>query len=100
MPRHIEVDRTFWPLGDGEEYDPDTLRAKARFGLNLMHWSDLLTMTRVVILAEAGTGKTHELRETARRLRREGKAAFLCHIEDLATDGLEKALSEGNFEEV
>src|SRR5438105_6069321 len=100
MPRHIELNRTFWPLGDGEEYDPDTLREKARFGLHLMHWSDLLTMTRVVILAEAGTGKTHELRETARRLRREGKAAFFCHIEDLATDGLEKALSEGNGEEV
>jgi len=30
----------------------------------------------------------------------EGKAAFFCHIEDLATDGLEKALSEGNSEEV
>jgi len=100
MPPHIELDRTFWPLGDGEEYDPDTLRAKANFGLNLMHWSDLLTMTRVVILAEAGTGKTHELREAARRFRREGKVAFFCHIEDLATDGLEKALSEGNVEEV
>jgi hypothetical protein len=81
MPRHIELDRIFWPLGDGEEYDPDTLRAQARFGLHLMHWSNLLTMTRVVILAEAGTGKTHELRETARRLRREGKAAFFCRIE-------------------
>ena len=100
MPRHIELDRTFWPLGDGEEYDPDTLRAQARFGLHLMHWSNLLTMTRVVILAEAGTGKTHELRETARRLRREGKAAFFCRIEWLATDGLENALSEGNGEEV
>jgi hypothetical protein len=57
-------------------------------------------MTRVVILAEAGTGKTHELRETARRLRREGKAAFFCRIEWLATDSLENALSEGNIEEV
>src|SRR5262249_50607818 len=100
MPPHIELNRTFWPLGDGEEYDPDTLRAKAQFGLHLMHWSNLLTMMRVVILAEAGTGKTHELRETARRLHRESKAAFFCHIEDLATDGLEKALSEGNGEEV
>ena len=100
MPRHIELDRTFWPLGDGEEYDPDTLRAQARFELHLMHWSNLLTMTRVVILAEAGTGKTHELRETARRLRREGKAAFFCRIEWLATDSLENALSEGSIEEV
>jgi hypothetical protein len=100
MLPHTELNRTFWPLGDGEEYDPDTLRAKARYGLHLMHWSDLLTMTRVVILAEAGTGKTHELRATARRLRREGKAAFFCHIEELATDGFERALSEGNSEEV
>lgn len=100
MPPHIELNRTFWPIGDEEEYDPDTLRAKAQFGLHLMHWSDLLTMMRVVILAEAGAGKTHELRETARRLRRESKAAFFCHIEDLATGGLEKALSEGNGEEV
>jgi len=100
MPPHVELDRTFWPLGDGEEYDPDTLRAKASFELYLMHWSDLLPMTRVVILAEAGTGKTHELRETARRLRREGKAAFFCRIEWLATGSLENALSEGNAEEV
>jgi hypothetical protein len=99
MMPHIALDRTFWPLGDGEEYDPATLRAKARFGLHLMYWSDLLIKTRVIILAEAGTGKTHELRETARRLRREGKAAFFCHIEDLATDGLETALSEGHGEE-
>jgi hypothetical protein len=73
MLPHIELDRTFWPLGDGDEYDPNTLRARAAFGLNQMRWSDLLAITRVVILAEAGTGKTHELWETARRLRREGK---------------------------
>ncbi len=65
-----------------------------------MHWSDLLNMTRVIILAEAGIGKTHELRETARRLRREEKIAFFCRIEWLATDNLEHALSEGNAEEV
>ncbi len=64
-----------------------------------MRWSDLLDMTRVVILAEAGTDKTHELRETARRMRREGKAAFFCRIEELAANGLENALLEGNVEE-
>jgi hypothetical protein len=99
MLPHIELDRAFWPLGDGDEYDPDMLRAKATFGVDRLHWSDLLEMTRVVILAEAGTGKTHELRETARRLRREGKAAFFCRIEELAADGLENALVEGDAEE-
>ena len=99
MPPHIELYRTFWPLGDGDEYDPDTLRARVAYGLNQMRWSDLLDMTRVIILAEAGTGKTHELRETARRLRREGKAAVFCRIEELAVNGLENALLEGNVEE-
>src|SRR6266542_1965086 len=56
-------------------------------------------MTGVVILAEAGTGKTHELRETARGLRREGKAACFRRIEELAADGLENALVDGNVEE-
>jgi hypothetical protein len=99
MLPHIELDGTFWPLGDGDEYAPDTLRARAVFGRNQMSWSDLLAMTRVVIPAEAGTGKTHELWETARRLQREGQGAFFCRIEDLATDGLENAFLEGNVEE-
>jgi hypothetical protein len=73
MLPHIELDRTFWLLGDGDDYDPDTLRAKVAFGSNQLRWSDLLEATRGIILAEAGTGKTHELQETARRLRREGK---------------------------
>jgi hypothetical protein len=50
MLSHIELDRTFWPLGDGDEYDPDTLRARAAFGSNQLRWSELLDMTRVVIL--------------------------------------------------
>lgn len=97
MLAHIELDRTFLPLGDGDEYDPDTLRAKAAAGSDRIHWPELLAMKRVVILAEAGTGKTHELRETTRRLRRQKKAAaFFCRIEELADRSLEDALAEGS----
>ena len=96
---HIELDRIFLPYKDEDESAPDMLRAMAASGLDRICWSDLLEMTRVVILAEAGTGKTHELLETARRLRREGKAAFFCRIEDLAADSFWHALSEGNREE-
>jgi hypothetical protein len=99
MLPHIELDRTFWLLGDGDEYDPDTLRAKVAFGSNQLRWSDLLEATRGIILAEAGTGKTHELQETARRLRREGKSAFFWRPEELAEDGLENSLIEGHAEE-
>jgi hypothetical protein len=99
MLPHIELDRGFWPLGDKDEHDPDILRAKAAFGQDQMRWSDLLEMTRVVILAEARTGKTHEVRETARRLRSEGKSAFFCRIEDLAAVGLGHAIARGNARE-
>jgi hypothetical protein len=84
-------------LGDGDEYDPDTLRAKAAAGSDRIPWPELLAMKRVVILAEAGTGKTHELRETTHRLRRQKKAAaFFCRIEELADRSLEEALEEGS----
>ena len=96
MLPHIALDRIFLPYKDEDESAPDMLRAMAASGLDRMRWSDLLAVTRVVILAEAGTGKTHELLETARRLRREGKAAFFCRIEDLAADSFWHALSEGN----
>ena len=49
----------------------------------------------MVILAEPGTGKTEELRETAIRIRREGQAAFLCRIELLHELGLRLSLDVG-----
>src|SRR5918992_5296067 len=100
MLPHVELNRTFWPLGDSHEYDPDRLRATSAFGLNQFHWPELLEMSRVVILAEAGTGKTHELRQIARRLRTEGNTAFFCDIADLADFSLADALIEGNAQEL
>jgi hypothetical protein len=99
MLPHIELNRRFWRLGDTEEHDPDALRMRAALGLGGETWSDLLEQSRVVILAEAGTGKTHELRETARRLGDEGQKAFFCRIEDLAEISLEEAIEIGSLEE-
>ncbi|MFQ5955438.1 MAG: hypothetical protein ACE5JZ_10280, partial [Kiloniellales bacterium] len=92
MPTHVDLDRTFWSLGDEKDFDPDELRARAWFGLSGLSWNDLLKKPRVVILAEAGTGKTHELHAKAEALKAEGRAAFFCRIEDLASDGLPAAL--------
>jgi hypothetical protein len=99
MLPHVELNRTFWRLGDTEEHDPERLKAYAAFGLEGEDWTKLLERSRVVILAEAGTGKTHELRETARRLRAEGKASFFCRFDDLAEVQLADALEEGNINE-
>lgn len=42
-------------------------------------------MHRVVILSEAGSGKTEEIRHAAQRLRNEGKAAFFLRLENVCT---------------
>ena len=49
-------------------------------------WAELLEMPRVVILAEAGTGKTEELRLRAKTLQNEGKSAFFCRMESVAEE--------------
>ena len=98
MPTHVDLDRKFARLGDEENFDPDALRARVAFGLADLGWDDLLREPRVVILAEAGTGKTHELRAKAEALKAEGLAAFFCRIEYLASDGLPEALDPADDE--
>jgi len=61
-------------------------------------WSDLLKLPRVVVLSEAGSGKTEEIRHTAQRLRREGKPAFFLRLEHIPTE-FETAFEEGTYEE-
>lgn len=46
-------------------------------------WDTLVGQYRVVILADAGAGKTHELRASAERLAAVGKPAFFIRIEDI-----------------
>src|SRR5258708_2587762 len=56
-------------------------------------WDELLQKWRVVVLAEAGSGKTSELSERARLLSAGGKHAFSLSVTDVANDGLENALA-------
>ncbi len=58
----------------------------------MLGWDELLAIRRVVILAEAGSGKTEELRERARLLLAAGKFAFYATVQDVGRDGLESAL--------
>jgi hypothetical protein len=52
----------------------------------------------VVILSEAGSGKTEEISEAARGLRAEGKTAFFLRLEHVADD-FDTAFGEGTLEE-
>lgn len=56
-------------------------------------WPELLKEPRLVILAEAGAGKTREMREQVKRLVAEGKFAFFLRLEDLAQEQLPELLS-------
>jgi len=89
----VPLDRRFYEWredADGLAH----LRYRAAAGLSdgMLGWPDLLAKRRVVILAEAGSGKTEELREQARLQTASGKFAFYATVQDVGRDGLDKAL--------
>jgi hypothetical protein len=93
----IELNRTFHELSNNcdESYDID-------FGLALqggksLHWPDLIKERRLIILSEAGSGKTMEIRHIALTLREQGKAAFFLRLEYIPGD-FEDAFEVGTFE--
>src|SRR5689334_18115737 len=92
---HIELHRTFRELLRNKQHSDD---ARALYpGNATLTLPDLLNERRVIILSEAGSGKTEEIRETARRLRREGKAAFFLRLEHVVID-FDSAFEEGTAE--
>lgn len=98
LDEYISLDRTFHELTleSGANDDVDLTR---RLGQReSLRWPNLLSEYRVILLSEAGSGKTEEIRNTARKLRQEGKHAFFVRIEHVTQD-FEDAFEEGSFEE-
>jgi hypothetical protein len=89
---YVDLNRRFVEINEKEELDPDTYQSLAGLKSFGFLWEDLLKKSRVVILAEAGMGKTEELKAQTRKLRKDGKYAFFCRIEDLAEEGLVNSL--------
>lgn len=69
----IELDRTFHELRGTGKADDDSDTIARFFGTGPLNWEKLLLEHRVVMLSEAGSGKTEEIRNTARKLRSAGK---------------------------
>lgn len=61
---------------------------------NRTDWQTLHEEYRCVILAEAGAGKTYEMKSCAEHIQKSGRAAFFIRIEDIA-DGFEEAFEVG-----
>ena len=57
-----------------------------------MPWGSVLARRRIVLLAEAGSGKTEEMREQTRVRSATGQFAVYATVEDVDRDGLEGAL--------
>ena len=70
MPNFIDLQRRFHDLTDAELEDIEHLVSSVEYGFDLgsIGWSELLRHARVILLAEAGAGKTKEMEEQARRL--------------------------------
>ena len=98
LDAYVQLDRKFnelsWSSGDKDE---DAIDRAFRVG-KLLGWPELNAEYRVVILAEAGTGKTKEILENARRLRAENKPAFFLRLENVVSD-FELAFEVGTLEE-
>jgi len=94
----VQLGRTFHELAKHARESDSLELNQAFFAGPQLGWDDLLKDYRVVILSEAGTGKTEEVRQTAKRLRAEGKKAFFVRLEHIPDD-LEEAFEVGTFVE-
>jgi hypothetical protein len=100
MTEYIPLNRTFSefykPSGQPtSEIEEDISWAITRTSPG-RSWSELLKDRAIVVLGEAGTGKTREFEEQARRLQSEGKACFFVRLESLAQESLREVLSPGD----
>ncbi|MBU1002360.1 MAG: hypothetical protein KKE73_07530 [Proteobacteria bacterium] len=90
---YIELNRTFHQISNEKEISEEEIHIRAMLGGKADSWADVLSHSRVVLLAEAGTGKTKELKAKTKELQEKGKNAFYLPIEDLAGDELRYILS-------
>jgi hypothetical protein len=95
--RFIDLDRTFHEVSkNSDENDEIDINLASYFG-DRLHWHDLIKEYRLIILSEAGSGKTAEIRNVAHMLRAEGKPAFFLRLENISRD-FEDAFEVGTYE--
>lgn len=91
----IALNRRFirWDSEDASAVDMHVMFGSDRSSYD---WSQVLEHHRVVILAEAGSGKTEELRARAHLLTESQEFAFYATVQDVGRDGLDLALSSAH----
>lgn len=89
----IQLDRRFLELSETDIERATDRELALIANTKERSWEQILEHRCVVILGEAGTGKTTELEQRSGILAASGKAAFSLTVEDLATRGLEGPLT-------
>ena len=87
----IPLERRFIAWTDEDGGDPEIL-SHLLASRDALYWEDLLAKHRVVILAEAGSGKSTELAEQARRSIAANRFTFAATMQNVGRLGLSKAL--------
>lgn len=86
MEGHVPLEREFSSVYKSEQ-EADSDEFLSAWGhTKPIAWDAMEEKYRCVILAEAGAGKTEELRQRAKSLSGQGKVAFFLRIEDIETD--------------
>lgn len=97
MLRHVDLLRTFTrPSKQSEDDDDWTTYLDAAH--DKLTWSDLHEKRVVVVVGEAGIGKTTEFKDETARLKTQGKVAFFIELSQLAlSDSWELALGQSEL---
>jgi hypothetical protein len=82
LPNVISLDRRFAEWSENEASDPE-LRMRWGFEHQSLSWEDLLTKQRIVILAEAGSGKSEELKLQTANKNAANEFAFYATVKDV-----------------
>ncbi|HHU0693060.1 NACHT domain-containing NTPase [Citrobacter sp. Marseille-Q3906] len=92
------IKRTFKEIPDGKSIEADQQSFLTGLGWSQgATWDDLLQSKRVLIISEAGAGKTYECRTQVEHLRAAGEYAFFVELAALATEDL-RSLLDGDEE--
>jgi len=87
------MDRTFKDLrGPSGKEDTFELSWDERFDDSGISWNELLKSRRILIVSEAGAGKTHECKSKAKELFDRGEPAFFLSLESVASFGIAATL--------
>lgn len=80
------IQRKFVEFKEEDKFDIEQVEQLARMGYSSqIVWGDLLKSKRILIVSEAGAGKSHECREQANLLYSQGAPAFYVELSELAS---------------